>query len=517
MGILELRDITLELDGKPILNNLSVDFWEGHVHALIGPNGAGKSTLANTIMGLPGYTHHSGDILLDGESLRGVPVDERARRGITLAWQEPARFEGLRMDRFIAAGAKVKSREKAKEMLARVGLDPERYIMRKVDKTLSGGERKRVELASILAMEPRLVLMDEPDSGIDVEALQRIFDALADFKAMGTTVIMITHSMAVLEHAEHAFLLCNGRILDKGSVGKISGYFVNNCIPCDHENVPWRRRSCRHHLLFWPRHVLVVAGDAVVDEIAADLADRTLVEDAAVAKQEGVLGVLEHRHAVGDHDHRGAHGLEVGEGVEDALQGLDVDARVGLVHEYQTWFHGQDRGELDPLPLSSRERLVDLAHDVAFRVEPHAAEHLLNLLARLHLGARGDEAVHAQTLEARRLLPGERDAAPRALIDGHAAQRLAVEQDVAAVVGVAGEAHDGVGKGGLAGAVGPDERVDVAFPEVDAEPVEYGLAAQLQRDVVQFKDPHRDSDLSEPARLIDCRPLYRVRCGLCPQ
>lgn len=238
MGILELHDITLELGGKPILNDLSVDFWEGHVHALIGPNGAGKSTLASTVMGLPGYTHHSGDILLDGESLRGVPVDERARRGITLAWQEPARFEGLRMDRFIAAGAKVKSRENVEKMLTRVGLDPERYIGRKVDKTLSGGERKRVELASILAMEPRIVLMDEPDSGIDVEALQRIFDALADFKAMGTTVIMITHSMAVLEHAEHAFLLCNGHILDKGSVDKISGYFANNCIPCHHENMP---------------------------------------------------------------------------------------------------------------------------------------------------------------------------------------------------------------------------------------------------------------------------------------
>ena len=238
MGILELHDVTLDLGGKPILNNLSVDFWEGHVHALIGPNGAGKSTLANTIMGLPGYTHHTGEILLDGESLRGVPVDERARRGITLAWQEPARFEGLRMDRFIAAGAKVKTREKVQEMLSRVGLDPERYLSRKVDKTLSGGERKRIELASILAMEPRLVLMDEPDSGIDVEALQRIFDALADFKAMGTTVIMITHSMAVLEHAEHAFLLCNGHIIDKGPVGKISGYFSNNCISCDHENLP---------------------------------------------------------------------------------------------------------------------------------------------------------------------------------------------------------------------------------------------------------------------------------------
>ena len=112
MGILELHDVTLDLGGKPILNGLSVDFWEGHVHALIGPNGAGKSTLASAIMGLPGYTHYGGDILFDGESLCGVPVDERARRGITLAWQEPARFEGLRMDRFIAAGAKDKTREK---------------------------------------------------------------------------------------------------------------------------------------------------------------------------------------------------------------------------------------------------------------------------------------------------------------------------------------------------------------------------------------------------------------------
>ncbi|HET6495016.1 MAG TPA: ABC transporter ATP-binding protein [Thermoleophilia bacterium] len=238
MAILELHDVTLELGGKCILNGLNAEFWEGRVHALIGPNGAGKSTLASTIMGLPGYTDFGGDILLDGKSLRDVSVDERARRGITLAWQEPARFEGLRMDRFIAAGAKDQSREKIIEALERVGLDPGRYLTRKVDKTLSGGERKRVELASILAMEPRLVLMDEPDSGIDVEALQRIFDVLADFKAMGTTVIMITHSVTVLEHAEHAFLLCNGRILDKGEVDKISGYFAGHCIPCDHENVP---------------------------------------------------------------------------------------------------------------------------------------------------------------------------------------------------------------------------------------------------------------------------------------
>ncbi len=238
MGILELRDVTLELGGRRILNGLTVDFWEGHVHALIGPNGAGKSTLAGAIMGLPDYRHLQGEILLDGELIQDLPVDERARRGITLAWQEPARFEGLRVDKFILAGAKDKSRATVERVLRRVGLDPDKYAARAVDKTLSGGERKRVELASILAMEPRVVLMDEPDSGIDVEALTRIFDALADFKERGTTVIMITHSQEVLKHAEHAFLLCDGRIIDKGTVGHIDDYFGDKCVCCDHTNLP---------------------------------------------------------------------------------------------------------------------------------------------------------------------------------------------------------------------------------------------------------------------------------------
>lgn len=238
MGDLEVRDLSLMLGGRLILNQLSIDFWEGHIHALVGPNGAGKSTLASVIMGLPGYTDIEGDILLDGESLRGVPIDERARRGITLAWQEPARFEGLRVDRFVAAGAEDKSTATVRSALEKVGLDPDKYIKRAVDKTLSGGERKRIELASILAMGPRIVLMDEPDSGIDVEALQRIFEALRDMKAGGTTVILITHSMAVLRQAEHAFLMCSGTLLDKGSVDKISGYFEHKCLPCAHVNQP---------------------------------------------------------------------------------------------------------------------------------------------------------------------------------------------------------------------------------------------------------------------------------------
>ncbi|MBM3146366.1 MAG: ABC transporter ATP-binding protein [Actinobacteria bacterium] len=238
MGVLEVRDVSLTLGDKQILRDLSVDFWEGHIHAIIGPNGAGKSTLASVIMGLPGFTDIAGDVVLDGRSLRDVPVDERARRGIALAWQEPARFEGLRVDRFIAAGARHRGTATVRDALEKVGLDPEKYMQRAVDKTLSGGERKRIELASILAMQPRIVLMDEPDSGIDVEALERIFETLREMRSGGVTVILITHSMAVLRQAEHAFLMCNGRLLDKGSVGKISGYFENRCLPCDHTNMP---------------------------------------------------------------------------------------------------------------------------------------------------------------------------------------------------------------------------------------------------------------------------------------
>jgi len=238
MSVLELKNVSLTLGGKPVLNDLTVDFWEGHIHALIGPNGAGKSTLASTIMGLPGYTDITGDILLDGERINDLTVDERARRGITLAWQEPARFEGLRVDRFVLAGARDRSADTARKVLSRVGLEPDKYLTRAVDRTLSGGERKRIELASILSMEPRIVLMDEPDSGIDVEALNRIFDALADFKERGATVIMITHSQEVLKHAEHAFLMCCGSILDKGAVGRIDDYFADHCMPCEHINRP---------------------------------------------------------------------------------------------------------------------------------------------------------------------------------------------------------------------------------------------------------------------------------------
>lgn len=234
--VIELRGITLCLGGRKILHDLSAEFWEGHVHALIGPNGAGKSTTAAVIMGLSGYRNFTGDLFFEGQSIKELSINERAKRGITLAWQEPARFEGLKVRDFIRAAAHDKSDERIHQVLEMTGLNSDTYIDRSVDKTLSGGERKRIEMASILAMEPRVVLMDEPDSGIDVEALDRIFENLKVLRSQGSTVILITHSLAVLRQAEHAFLMCCGRIVEKGSVSKIARYFESKCIPCDHQN-----------------------------------------------------------------------------------------------------------------------------------------------------------------------------------------------------------------------------------------------------------------------------------------
>ncbi|MDX9857552.1 MAG: ABC transporter ATP-binding protein [candidate division Zixibacteria bacterium] len=237
MSLLVLENLKLSLGGKPILNNVSVDFWDGHVHAVVGPNGAGKSTLAATIVGLSGYTDIEGDIKFDGHSIRELGIDQRARKGITLAWQEPARFEGLRIADFIKASAHGNGVD-VDAILTQVGLNPDNYRRRAVDKTLSGGERKKVELGSILAMKPKVALLDEPDSGIDIESIERIFDAVRLLKEQGTTVILITHSLAVLNQADHAFLMCHGQVVDKGTVGKIRHYFEDKCIPCDHQNVP---------------------------------------------------------------------------------------------------------------------------------------------------------------------------------------------------------------------------------------------------------------------------------------
>ena len=241
MGLLEVNNLNLHINGKHILHDVNLDVWQGHVHALVGTNGAGKSTLASAIMGLEGYREVSGDIYFNGERINDLSIDKRARKGITFGWQEPARYEGISVSDFVGAGIPKKEKDKktiVSDALLKVGLKPEEYLTRAVDETLSGGERKKIELASIIAMNPPFIMLDEPDSGIDVATLERMADAIKILKQNGTTVLLITHSLAVMRQADHAFLMCNGQIIEKNTADKIIPYFEQNCIPCDHKNKP---------------------------------------------------------------------------------------------------------------------------------------------------------------------------------------------------------------------------------------------------------------------------------------
>ncbi|MCE5271417.1 ABC transporter ATP-binding protein [bacterium] len=232
--MLELRDLTLQNKDKVIFQKINLTVNEREIFGILGPNGAGKSSLAYTLMGCEGYKVTSGQIILDGEDITDWPVWRRAKKGLTLAWQEPARFEGISVPEYISLGMKEKSQSGITEALEGVLLDAQVYRRRKVDKTLSGGERKRIELASIFAMRPRLAILDEPDSGIDMLALERIMDFVRGMKEQGISVILITHYADIAKIATRAALIDDGYLVKVGPTAEVVDYYENRCSCCPH-------------------------------------------------------------------------------------------------------------------------------------------------------------------------------------------------------------------------------------------------------------------------------------------
>lgn len=223
MALLTVSELVFEVQDNKILNGLDLALAEGEIHALLGANGTGKTTLAYLIMGCTGYVPSSGEIRFEDRLLNPMPLHERARLGITMAWQEPARFEGLRVADYLSLGKGVDS--VPDDCLRQVGLPPELYVDRAVDRTLSGGERKRIELASVLSLRPRLALLDEPGSGIDMVSIQEIADVIQALKASGTAVLLITHRQEIARIADRASYLCGGRIVSTGSPDAIAEQF----------------------------------------------------------------------------------------------------------------------------------------------------------------------------------------------------------------------------------------------------------------------------------------------------
>ena len=215
--LLELEQVTIPtIDNKrEIVSDVSFGIKEGSIHAIIGPNGSGKSTLAYTIMGLENYNISKGKIIFDGSDITNKNITERAQLGITLAWQEPARIEGLLVSKYISLGMKDKTNMLGKvvEALKIVNLDPERYLNRFIDESLSGGERKRIELAAAIAMQPRLIILDEPDSGLDVIIVEDFLNIFNKIKALEMTILLITHREDIGMVADFGTLLWRGQHL----------------------------------------------------------------------------------------------------------------------------------------------------------------------------------------------------------------------------------------------------------------------------------------------------------------
>ena len=207
-----------------IVRGVTLRLGEPGIYVVMGPNGAGKSSLANAVMGHQDYKL-KGKVVLDGEDLTSLPTHEKARRGLTLAVQSPPEIEGVRVSEVLLRIAKrggVDTGEALKaveEALALVGL-PRSMLNRYLMVGMSGGERKRLELARVLLQRPRAAFLDEPDSGVDIESIPLIAKAIRRLEEQGSIVVLITHQPRLLEHLEprHVYIMHEGRVVAEGGV-----------------------------------------------------------------------------------------------------------------------------------------------------------------------------------------------------------------------------------------------------------------------------------------------------------
>jgi Fe-S cluster assembly ATP-binding protein len=237
-ALLEVRNLKYATpEGKEILKGVNLDVKEGEIHVILGPNGAGKSTLANLIAGAGGYENPTeGEIIFNGKTLNGKPLYERARLGLTIAFQEPARFEGITVEEYLKLSARNNPSADIEACLKKVGLDPKDYLHRFLDESLSGGERKRIELASIMCMKPKLAVLDEIDSGIDFVSIDEIGNLFKTMRDEGTTLLVITHRENIANIADRASLMCDGTIVETGEPQRVIRKFEKECLVCELQN-----------------------------------------------------------------------------------------------------------------------------------------------------------------------------------------------------------------------------------------------------------------------------------------
>ena len=223
--MLTLKNLSLtaaDAQGRAdIVKNVSLDVEDGKFLVITGPNGGGKTTLAKLIMGLA--TPTGGQIFLDGEDITGLSITDRAKRGISYSFQQPPRFKGMKVsDLLTIAAGKALSHDKACSYLTQVGLCARDYLNRDVDTSLSGGEVKRIEIATLLAKNSRLMIFDEPEAGIDLWSFARLTETFRELhKKGGRTILIISHQERIIRLADEIVLIADGKVAGRGSVEEI--------------------------------------------------------------------------------------------------------------------------------------------------------------------------------------------------------------------------------------------------------------------------------------------------------
>ncbi len=230
MALLEIRNLQVKVDDRDILKGLDLTVNSGEVHAIMGPNGSGKSTLAHVLSGKPGYEVTGGEVMFEGADLLELAPDERAARGIFLAFQYPLEIPGVATMTFLrtALNAQRKTRgepelmapdfvRRVRQQAAKLSIDLD-MLKRPVNVGFSGGEKKRNEILQMALLEPKLAVLDETDSGLDIDALKVVADGVNRLRSPGRAMIVITHYQRLLEHIvpDVVHVLSKGRIVRTG-------------------------------------------------------------------------------------------------------------------------------------------------------------------------------------------------------------------------------------------------------------------------------------------------------------
>lgn len=203
-SILDIKNLQITVDGKVVLDGFNLSIKEGEIVVLLGPNGSGKSSVAMTLLGNSNYkVADASKIQFLGKDLKRLNIDERARVGLYVAWQNPVSIPGVTVFNFCKSittqtGSLVEFKKYLEELLIKVGL-PKEYISRGVNEGFSGGERKRLEMLQLLLLSPKLAVLDEVDSGLDIKGVQILAEIVNELKAKGSSFLLITHNSKLTE------------------------------------------------------------------------------------------------------------------------------------------------------------------------------------------------------------------------------------------------------------------------------------------------------------------------------